>query len=891
LYWFRHLARPSADKCCHGSIQLRLKIEGTEINGSLADLNMILQRFRNFFGKWLSPPQRDETLLRRSFQEHYKIFRSLLTANNNALELIAEMEQALNSGRPFGMTFVHSHCTALSFQVYKMIQRVQELSDNRYGGLIQAFREVSYNMEAILAAQPVIAGGPFILEMNQIDRRSADQAGEKMANLGEIANRAGLPVPDGFVISAAAANHFITANNLQDEINRRMTICNLDNLEELYRTSAAIHGLITMAPMPEDLDRQMHDAYRRLAERLGEQPLLAMRSSALGEDSGNASFAGQYRTQLHVEEEMMAQTYKEILAGMYKSQAIVYRLQRGFRHQDVIMCVGCLAMVDAKVGGVMYSRSPTDPRSPYVVISAVPGLAGQVVDGRVDTDIYEVRREPPYGIMALKLRRGADKEILSDDQAGELCRIGVRLEEHFGSPQDIEWSINQQGAVVLLQSRPLGQASIVETAVLTTPRPSEEDTLFAGGVAACRGVAAGPVYVVRASLDLLQFPKGAVLVVEHPLPEWATLLSRAVAVVSETGQVAAHLATVSREFGIPALFGIPGVAGKLENGQVITVDATGGRVLSGRREELLGEPAPQPDLMKGSPVYKVLEQVLELVAPLNLTDPASLYFRPSACKTFHDLTRFCHEKGVSEMFSFGSKYRFDEKAAKQLVGETPFQWWVIDLDDGFIEGYDRHEKFIRIEQIVSPPMLAIWEGMTAIPWEGPPPVSIRGFGSIIFQSTMNRELDPSVRSGMTNRNYFLVSSNFCNVSVRLGYHFAMVEAHVSHLLTENYVSFQFKGGAADENRRYIRVQLLKDILERFGFRVEQKVDALTARIEKKPGPFLQSRLKIIGYLLIHTRQIDMVMDEQVKVEQYRKKIVTDIEETILQPEEPPAAEN
>jgi len=851
---------------------------------------MIFQRVRNFFGKWLSP-QQDDARLRSSFQEHYKLFRSLLTANNNALELIAEMEQAFSSGRPFSMTFVHSHCTALSFQVYKMIQRLQELSDGRYGGLIPAFKAISDQMETILAARPVIAGGPFILEMNEIDRRSADQVGEKMANLGEIANRAGLPVPDGFVITAAAAHHFLTENDLQDEINRRMTICNLDNLEELYRTSAAIHTLITKAPLPDDLGRQIHDAYQRLRGRAGEeQPVLAMRSSALGEDSGNASFAGQYRTQLNVDEEMMDQTYKEILAGMYKSQAIVYRLQRGFRHQDVIMCVGCLAMVDAKVGGVMYSRSPTDPRSPSVVISAAPGLAGQVVDGRVDTDIYEVSREPPHAIMALKLRRGADQEVLSDDQARELCRIAVRLEDHFGSPQDIEWSINQQDAIVLLQSRPLGESSTVESIALATGGEKGEDVLLSGGVAACRGVAAGPVYIVRSSLDLLQFPKEAVLVVEHPLPEWATLLPRAAAVISETGQVAAHLATVSREFGIPALFGVPGAVEKLKNGQVVTVDATAGRVIDGRREDLLGEPPPPPNLMKGSPIYRMLEQVLELAAPLNLTDPASIYFRPSSCKTFHDLTRFCHEKGVAEMFAFGSKYRFDEKAAKQLVGETPFQWWVIDLDDGFSREYDRHQKFVHIDQIVSVPMLAIWSGMIAVPWQGPPPVSFRGFGSIIFQSTMNRELDPAVRSGMSNRNYFLVSSNFCNLSVRLGYHFSLVESHVSDMLTENYVSFQFKGGAADEGRRFIRVQLLKDILERYDFRVEQKVDALSARIEKKPAPFLLSRLKILGYLLIHTRQIDMVMDEQFRVEQYRKKILADIE-AILKPDEPPAAEN
>lgn len=857
----------------------------------MADLDIFFNRVREYFGKWFLQPEQDENLLRNSFKEHYKIFRSLLTANNNALELMAEMEQALNSGRPFGMTFVRSHCAALSFQVYKMIQRLQELSGGKYGGLSPSFKAVSERMEEVLARQPVVGDGPFILEMAEIDKHSADQVGEKMANLGEIANRAGLPVPDGFVISAAAAQRFLSANDLRDEINRRLTICNTDNLEELYTTSAAIHQLIAQAHLPEDLEVQIFEAYQRLAQRAGGgEILLAIRSSALGEDGGNASFAGQYRTQLNVSADLLIQSYKEIMAGKYKSQAIVYRLQRGFRHQDVIMCVGCLVMVDAKFGGVMYSRPPTNLRSSYVIISAVPGLAGQVVDGTVDTDIFYVAREVPHEIISRRLRRESGNDILSDDQVRELARIAVLLEVHFGAPQDIEWSINPQGEIVLLQSRPLGHVSKIADLASGPTGEDGPEALFAGGSTASSGVGCGAVCVVRSNVDLLRFPKGAILVVEHPLADWATLLPRATAVVSETGQVAAHLATVAREFGIPALFGVKGAMTKLTENQIITVDATGCRIYDGCHEELLGQPVNLPDLMKGSPLYKLLEDVLSLVAPLNLTDPASLYFRASSCKTLHDLTRFCHEKAVSEMFSFGSKFRFDEKAAKQLVGETPFQWWVIDLDNGFSESYNRREKFVHIGQIVSTPLLAIWEGMITIPWQGPPSVSLRGFGSILFQSTMNRELDPAVRSGLSNRNYFLVSKNFCNLSVRLGYHFSLVEAHVSDLLTENYVSFQFKGGAADENRRFIRVQLLKDILQQFDFRVEQKADALTARIEKKPAPFLLSRLKILGYLLIHTRQIDMVMDEQIKVEQYRQKILADIN-TILSPERIPAEEN
>ncbi|MDO8281132.1 MAG: PEP-utilizing enzyme [Thermodesulfovibrionia bacterium] len=404
--------------------------------------------------------------------------------------------------------------------------------------------------------------------------------------------------------------------------------------------------------------------------------------------------------------------------------------------------------------------------------------------------------------------------------------------------------------------------------------------MLSGGVTASSGVACGPVHIVRTNVDLLNFPKSAVLVVEHPLPEWSTLLSRAVALVSETGHVTSHLATVSREFGIPAIFSIKNATKKLHNGDIVTVDAVGRRVYSGRRDDLLAQAAAPTNLMAGSPVYRLLEETMKLITPLNLTNPASPYFKPSSCETYHDLTRFCHEKAVAELFNLSSKHGFDEKEAKQLTADIPFQWWVINLEDGFSEKVDIKEKFIHIDDIVSVPMLAIWEGMTAVPWKGPPPVCLKGFGSIIFESTMRPGLDPGVRSRMVSKNYFLISKNFCNLNVRLGYHFALAEAHLSDLLTENYVSFQFRGGAADATRRFIRINLLKDILERFDFRVELKGDALTARIEKKPALFLIERLKVLGYLLIHARQIDMVMGEQSMVENYRRSIMADLERII-----------
>ncbi|MHB9111553.1 MAG: PEP/pyruvate-binding domain-containing protein [Thermoleophilia bacterium] len=818
----------------------------------------------------------DPAVLEESFRSHYRDFRALLTANNSALDLMAGMEQALTRGRPFGMAFVRGQCTALTVNVYKMIHNLQEISDGRYQDLNPAFEKISGKIEEILARQPEVPPGEYILPLSHVSKEDADAVGEKLANLGEVHNRAGLEIPAGFAITAAATQYFMHSTGLQDEINRLLKTVDLEDLEELYTTSARIQRLISAAPLPEDLERQIMESYRALPVRDGKKPLISMRSSATEEDGSGASFAGQYRTQLNISEDSILETFREIVASKYGSQAIIYRHQRGFRHQDVIMCVGCMVMVDAAVSGVMFSRSPRDPSSSLVEINAAPGLGRRVVEGTADTDYFQVYREDPTEVC----HRGPGNvsTYLTPDKQRELTGIAVSLEQHFGVPQDIEWSIEESGRIIILQSRPLAQLAQNESLFMNDTDVKGKDLLMRGGLSVSRGTASGSVYRVRSNVDLLEFPRGAVLLVEHPMPEWASLMSRATAVISETGHAATHLAIVAREFGIPAIFGMEHAMELLEDGMEITVDADNRRVYRGMREDVLSRAVPPPNLMVGSPIYHILEEIMALVAPLNLTDPSSPYFKPSQCETLHDLTRFCHEKAVDQMFTFGKMSGFDAKATKQLVGESPFQWWVLDLDDGFREGFDVKQKYVSWDDIISEPMKAIWDGMTVKPWQGPPPVSVKGFGSILFRSTMNPSLDPSVRASLGNRNFFLISRNFCNLSMRLGYHFTLAEAYLGELLTENYVSFQFKGGAADRSRRFTRVYLLREILERYGFRVEVKLDALTARIEKKPKEYLIERLKVLGYLLIHTRQIDMVMSDQSMVDRYRNMIIGDLDE-------------
>jgi pyruvate,water dikinase len=838
--------------------------------------------------------------LRAAFKARYLSFRLLLSANNKALEIMADLQEALRGNRPFGMSFVRADTTAVSVNVFRMIQNLDHLAPGKYRVLFDRFKEIEAEVKRKLAARRLLSGEELVIPLARIDKDMADQVGSKMASLGEVKNVLRLPVPEGFVISSAAYRRFFDHNDLQTEIDRLLQTSSMEEMDNLYELSAKIQQLIIGSTIPGELEAQILEAYRGLEKKSCVGVKISMRSSALGEDSAGMSFAGQYRSELNVCEENILHAYKEIVASKYNLQAIFYRLNRGILDEDIAMCVGAMVMIDASAGGVMYSRNPLDIRDDAVFLSSAWGLPKSIVDGRLESDLFVVSRKSP---MAVTVREIGTKKLkfvcdagegvcreevageksgmpsLDDAQIRELARIALRLEEHYGAPQDVEWALDASGAVFILQSRTLKQQEHKELSVPTQEDGrTRADILVRGGTTASPGAGYGRVFVVRKDSDTLLFPQGAVLVASQALPRWAALLGRACAVVTEQGSIAGHLANLAREFGVPALFGVAGAAELLEDGRDVTVDADGLRVYGGRLEGLLDRSAARKNFMAGSPVHKILEEIVEHIVPLHLLDPDSTAFRPENCQTFHDITRFSHEVSVEEMFNFGREHRFSEKMSKQLVCEVPMQWWLINLDDGFRE--EVTGKFVHLQDIVSIPMRAIWEGITAVPWAGPPPIDARGFMSILLEAGVNPSLDPSMPTPYSTKNYFMVSKNFCSLSSRFGFHFSTVEALVGERLTENYISFQFKGGAADYDRRLRRARFVGEILQQFGFRAEVKEDGVFARLEGFSETFMKERLKIIGYLIMHTRQLDMIMSNEASYQGHRTRILKDINDSL-----------
>ncbi|MFO7560606.1 MAG: PEP/pyruvate-binding domain-containing protein [Desulfobacterales bacterium] len=699
------------------------------------------------------------------------------------------------------------------------------------------------------------------MPFSALDTTHLPLAGAKAVNLARIRNQLNFSAPDGFVVTTAAFDLFLRENRLLNPIDEMLAAFDPDgdDIEEICRR---IREKIREASVPEILAEALRKAYRELAAHHGRMPQLAMRSSAVGEDT-EASFAGQYTSVLSVDQKQIDSAYKTVLAGKYTPRAIVYRLRYGLTDEATPMAVAAVVMIQPRASGVLYTLDPARPASGQARIDAASGLGEQVVGGSVSPDVFLVDRRP----LAISRRSIQPKDetneaeepspAVSEQTVLSLAEAGLKIERHFGSPQDIEWAEDEEGGLFFLQTRPLGVAA-------DDPKPGSSEVsglklLFSAGQTASPGAVSGAAVHAKAGLKPEAF-ENAILVTRTASPDLASLMGRVRGLITDLGGAASHLASVAREHHVPALMDTREGTALIEDGREITLLADEGKVYAGLVSDLARKlPDRGLDEDRG-PIGRHLRELLDRISPLNLTDPKAPEFTPDGCRTLHDLIRFTHEKIMVEMFNL-SRLADASVVSRKMSANIPLALYFIDLGGGLAPGLTTCDEILP-EHIRSRPMAALWRGFThpGITWSGGVDINAGN-----FMALMSGSIGPENAARPKINSYALVSQDYLNLSVKFGYHYANLEALCSDDLNANNLSLQFSGGAGTGTGKALRIEFLAGVLTRLGYQVEIRGDMLQATLKGLDCPAMQELLDQTGRLLGCSRLLDLAIPNQAEV--------------------------
>jgi pyruvate,water dikinase len=836
----------------------------------------------------------------RAFRFRYSCFKDLLASNTELLNILTDFEEKLRGQDVFGMSYVRSQATRAIFHTLRMVKSLDDLSGHKYPMLFGTLEQVNLSIKEELGKRKELALSEYVIPYSGITKDMVDWVGGKNANLGELLNKANIPIPSGFAITTRSYDHFLEDNQLIDEINMIRRDLLLDRADPTLTNAVSenIQKIITSAPVPADLADAILAAYDSMVEKIGYNgdksagPHVALRSSAIGEDS-ELSYAGQYLSVLNVPRDQIVETYKQVIASLYTPRAISYRLNKGIRDEDIAMSVACIEMVDSVASGVIYSQHPFNLSENAILINAVWGLGPYAVDGIITPDTYEVTKDgdckvkekvishkpvqlisdPDGGLKEIPVDQAdQDRPCLSEEQIKTLAGYASRLEKHYQYPQDIEWALHPDARLLILQARPLHLEQIEKDGLKSFPRLEGYPLLIEGGAVAFPGVGSGPAFYVGSDDDLVNFPEGAVLVAKHSTPQFVIVMRKAQAIVTDAGSVTGHMASLAREFGVPALLNAKFASSVIKTGQVVTVDAFSGRVYEGVVPELTALRRTRESAMKDTPVFQTLRRVADLIVPLHLVNPRAANFKPESCQTIHDIMRFVHELSYTEMFKISDILSDTHGGgAVQLIAPIPLDLHIIDLGGGLtgVSGYTRR---VTVDQVSSIPFKAVLSGMLHedLRSHGPRAIDLGGFLSVMREQMLSTK---NVAERFGDKTYAIVADKYVNFSSRIGYHYSVLDSYCGESVNKNYISFSFKGGAADEIRRNRRARAIALIFEDSGFSVDVREDRMDARYYKYEQDLIIVKLDMIGRMLQFTRQMDMLMKSEASVELLAKSFL------------------
>jgi pyruvate,water dikinase len=430
--------------------------------------------------------------------------------------------------------------------------------------------------------------------------------GGKGANLGELTT-AGLPVPPGFVVTAAAYLEAVSGSGARARLARLMSELNADDPISLKETQRAAREEIMATPIPAEIADAVENAYRTL----GDDVAVAVRSSGTTEDAGDSSFAGMNASFTNVIGLPNVLTrVTDCWASLYGERVLAYRAEQHLTEEPAIAVI-IQKMIFSEESGVMFTADPTTGALDRMIIESVFGQGEAIVSGRVEPDTYILDKVGPrllsvrQGKQKFKIVRGpdgadveqpldageVDRRSLSQAEIIAIAELGLRAQQHYGTPQDLEWA-RAAGETYLVQSRPI---TTLGAQPASKPRPaSAAPDLLLSGLAASTGRASGRVRILTSPNQQREFLDGEVLVAEMTSPDWVPAMRRAAALITDGGGVTCHAAIVSRELQLPCVVGTGNATTSLRTGQEVTVDGRTGKVYAGAAAPITVQRPTQP---------------------------------------------------------------------------------------------------------------------------------------------------------------------------------------------------------------------------------------------------------------------------------------------------------
>jgi pyruvate, water dikinase len=451
----------------------------------------------------------------------------------------------------------------------------------------------------------------LVLWFDDLRNNDVTIVGGKNASLGEMIH-AGLPVPNGFAVTAHSYEKFIEETQISQKIYAviKETVTNHNDPKQYEAASKRIRQLIEATPMPKDIEEEIKAAYRQLNKRFNlKDTFVAVRSSATAEDLPDASFAGQQDTYLNVKgpDDLLEKVVK-CWSSLFTPRAIFYRTEKNFEHDKVFISVGVQKMVNSRAAGVMFTINPVTGNRNEIVIEGNYGLGESVVSGAVNPDDFVVDktamdikerriskktikyiRDPETGkTIHLDVPPEQQKEVcVSDQEIMALAELAQKIEKHYGKPMDIEWAIDQDlsypSNIFLVQARP-------ETVWSSKPMESTVDhkakvdlkVAVKGISAGKRGYGFGTAKVALSTDEASAvMQKGDILVTDMTNPDFVPYMKIASAIVTDKGGITSHAAIVSRELNIPCVVGTEIGTQVIKSGQEYTVDSRNGIIYEG----------------------------------------------------------------------------------------------------------------------------------------------------------------------------------------------------------------------------------------------------------------------------------------------------------------------